>query len=59
MQKQTRTSPGFAVIMHHRPHQLFGSLACKSVKAKLCRLQLLADALQQPTSDVKVHHHHW
>ncbi len=56
-QEDNSTPPGFAVIVHHRPHQLVGTLACQSVKAKLCRLQLLAHAYQQPASDIKVHHH--
>jgi len=55
-QEDNRTPPGFAILVHHRPHQLVATLACQSVRAKLYRLQLLAHAYQQPASDVKVHH---
>ena len=51
-----RTPPGFAVVVHDRPHQLIATLAFQIVRAKLYRLQLLAHAYQQPTSDVQVHH---
>ncbi len=39
--------PGFAVVAHHKPHQLFAvldRLLCWSVRAELNRLQLLAHA---------------
>jgi len=55
-QEDNRTPPGFAVVVHYRPHQLIAMLACQSVWAKLYTLQLLAHAYQQPASDVKVHH---
>jgi len=54
--EDNRTPPGFAVVVHDRPHQFIATLACQSVRAKLYRLQLLAHAYQQPTSDVQVHH---
>ncbi len=56
-EEDNRTPPGFAVVVvHHRPHQLNATLVCRSVRAKLYRLQLLAHAYQQPASDVQVHH---
>ncbi len=56
MQADNRTPPGFAVVVHHKLHQLFAMFVCRSVRAKLDRLQLLAHAYQQPASDVQVHH---
>jgi len=55
-QEDNRTPPGFAVVVHHKPHQLIVMFVCRSVRAKLDRLQLLAHAYQQPASDVQVHH---
>ncbi len=53
---KSRRQQDFAVVVHHRPHQLIATLARQSVRAKLYRPQLLAHAYQQPTSDVQVHH---
>ena len=53
--EDNRTPPGFAGVVHDRPHQLIATFACQSVRAKLHRLQLLAHAYQQPASDVQVH----
>jgi len=55
-QADNRTPPGFAVVVHHKSHQLFAVFVCRSVRAELNRLQLLAHAYQQPVSDVQVHH---
>ena len=57
IEEDNRTPPDFAVsVVHHRPHQVNATLVCRSVRAKLYRLQLLAHAYQQPASDVQVHH---
>jgi hypothetical protein len=56
-QEDNMTPPGFAAaVVHHTPHQLLAMLACQRERAKLCRLQLLTHACQQPASDVQVHH---
>ncbi len=56
-QDDTRTLSGLAVVVvHDTPHQLSARLVCQSVRAKLCRLQLLAHAFQQPASGVQLHH---
>jgi hypothetical protein len=55
-QEDNRTPPGFAVVVHHKPPQLFAMFVCRSVRAKLDRPQLLTHAYQQPASDVQVHH---
>ncbi len=54
--EDNQTPPGFAVVVHNRPHQLIATLACHSLRAKLYRLQLLAHAYQQPASEEQVHH---
>jgi len=57
--EDSRTPPGFAAaVVHHTPHQLFATLVCHSVTAKLNRLQLLAQADQQPANDVQAHCQH-
>ena len=48
-QEDNRAAPGFAVVVHHRPHHLFANFVCQSIRAELNRLQLLAP--EQPASD--------
>ena len=45
-QEDNMAPPGFAVVVHHRPHHFFAKLVCRSVRAELNRLQLLAHAYQ-------------
>ena len=53
-QEDSRTPPGFAVVVHLELHQFSATLVCRSVRGKLYRLQLLAHAYQQPASEVQV-----
>ena len=53
-QQDNRTSPVFAVVVHHGPYQLIAILACLSVREQLFGLQPPAHAYQQPASNVQV-----